>query len=154
MSVVQDHWRALTFHTAPSKDLLVDGLRVCFHLYTVPGGVLHWETRAAALTGADGVVFVADSSPQAFVQEANRRSLRELEQVIDGGREPGTGAAWRPLPVVMQWNKRDVVEAVPLADLHRDLNGRQWPSVVATAATGQGVKETFKLLCQQVIARR
>lgn len=54
----------------------------------------------------------------------------------------------------MQWNKRDAAGAVLLADLNRDLNGRQWPSVAATAATGQGVKETFHLLRQQVIARR
>ena len=154
MSVVQDHRRALTFHIVASNDLLVDGLRVCFHLYTIPGAVLHWETWAAALSGADGVVFVADSSPESFVQEANRQSVRELEQVIDGKREPGIGATWRNPPVVMQWNKRDTAGAVPLADLHRDLNGRQWPFVVATAAMGQGVKETFQLLRQQVITRR
>jgi len=154
MSEVQERRRALTFHIAASNDLLVDGLRVCFHLYTVPGAVLSWETWAAALAGADGVVFVADSSPESFVQDANRRSLRELEQVIDGEREPGTRAVSRSLPVVMQWNKRDVEGAVPLADLHRDLNGRQWPSVVAVAATGLGVKETFQLLRQQVITRQ
>jgi signal recognition particle receptor subunit beta len=154
MREVQDHRRALTFHIAASSDLLVDGLRVCFHLYTVPGAVLHWETWAAALAGADGVVFVANSSPQSFIQEANRQSVRELEQVIDGKREPGIGATWRTLPVVMQWNKRDVEGAVPLADLHRDLNGRQWPSVAATAAPGRGVKETFQLLRQQVITRK
>ena len=105
-------------------------------LLAVPGQAMYAATRRVVLKGADGVVFVANSALDRWRE--NEQSLQEmvanlLAQQIDAGR----------IPLVFQYNKRDLPEVVELAALSRALNGRHVPEFPAVAAKGEGVLETF-----------
>lgn len=108
------------------------GISLRLRIYTVPGQVMHEVTRRVVLQGADGVVFVADSSRDKV--PANRASWVELVRDLDelGGR----------VPVVVQYNKRDLPGALALdaADRFDDDARVLYP---ARAVTGHGVLETF-----------
>jgi signal recognition particle receptor subunit beta len=149
ISLATDNERTLFFDFMPVELGLVHGFRTRFHLYTVPGQVYYKLSRRAVLRGADGLVFVADSHP-ARVQ-ANRDSLADLEQhVLDLGLERAPAPR---LPRVVQWNKRDLAAAVPLPYLREALNSAGDPEFEAVATSGQGVAETLKSICKQVLAR-
>ncbi len=125
----------------------VGGLKPKFNLYTVPGQVYYASSRKLVLQGADGIVFVADSQPHRLAdnQEALRGMwtyLRELDC------DPAT------MPLVVQFNKRDVRGAVPIPLLQTmlNLNGAT-PCFPATAITGEGVFDTLKAIIYQVFAQ-
>jgi signal recognition particle receptor subunit beta len=117
-------------------------LKPRFHLYTVPGQVYYAASRKLVLRGADGVVFVVDS--QAARIRDNIESWRNLGQHL--GELGLTG-----IPVVVQYNKRDLAEAAPVPALAKalDVNGRK--SCEAVAARGDGVFETLKAIMNEVI---
>lgn len=122
----------------------VRGHRTRFHLYTVPGQVRFNESRRLVLRGVDGVVFVADS--EAGRLEDNLRSLENLrENIVETGRE------LEGVPVVFQYNKRDLVETIPVGELEEALNQSRLPSFEAIATQGEGVFETLKAVSKQVI---
>jgi signal recognition particle receptor subunit beta len=130
----------------PARDLGdIHGFRVRFHLYTVPGQVLYERTRVAVLGGADGIVYVADSSPEKL--EENFQSLIELETNMRR-----VGSDLGRFPFVMQWNKRDLPNAVPEATLERYLNRRRVPAFPAAAVMGEGVFPTLRAICKAVMA--
>jgi mutual gliding-motility protein MglA len=138
--------RTLFFDFLPLDLGAVHGFRVRFHLYTVPGQVLYERTRVAVLNGVDGVVFVVDSSPEKL--DENFASLIELEtNVRHLGKDLGE------FPFVIQWNKRDVPGAVPVATLDRYLNRRRVPTFEASAVRGDGVFATLRTICKAVMAR-
>jgi signal recognition particle receptor subunit beta len=107
--------------------------------------VLYERTRVAVLGGADGIVYVADSSPEKL--EENFQSLIELETNM---RRMGNDLS--RFPFVMQWNKRDLPNAVPEATLERYLNRRRVPAFPAAAVTGEGVFPTLRAICKAVMA--
>jgi hypothetical protein len=89
-----------------------------------------------ALAEADGIVFVADSSPHA--RTANFKALARIRERLEGrGRSAGA------IPVVMQWNKRDRADARPVAELETELNHLCFPSIEAASFRGTGVAETL-----------
>lgn len=138
--------RTLFFDFLPLDLGTVHGFRVRFHLYTVPGQVLYERTRVAVLNGVDGVVFVVDSSPEKL--DENFASLIELETNVRRlGKDLGE------FPFVIQWNKRDLPGAVPVATLDRYLNRRRVPTFEASAANGDGVFATLRTICKAVMAR-
>lgn len=138
--------RTLFFDFLPLDLGTVHGFRVRFHLYTVPGQVLYERTRVAVLNGVDGVVFVVDSSPEKL--DENFASLIELETNVRRlGKDLGE------FPFVIQWNKRDVPGAVPVATLDRYLNRRRVPTFEASAVSGDGVFATLRAICKAVMAR-
>jgi signal recognition particle receptor subunit beta len=138
--------RTLFFDFLPLDLGTVHGFRVRFHLYTVPGQVLYERTRVAVLNGVDGVVFVVDSAPDKL--DENFASLIELESNVRRlGKDLGE------FPFVMQWNKRDLPNAVPVATLDRYLNRRRAPTFEAAAASGDGVFATLRAICKAVMAR-
>lgn len=146
LSVATESERTLFFDFLPLDLGSVHGFRVRFHLYTVPGQVLYERTRTAVLNGADGLVYVADSSPEKL--EENFQSLIELETNMHNmGRDLGS------FPFIMQWNKRDLAGALPVATLDRYLNRRHVPSIAASAITGEGVFATLRAICKAVMAR-
>jgi hypothetical protein len=102
-------------------------------VYTVPGQPVHEATRRVVLTGADGVVFVADSRPDHA--DANRQAWANL---VANLRELQLDHA----PVIVQYNKRDLPEAVPLADVDR-FGDPARPIFEACARGGGGVAATF-----------
>jgi signal recognition particle receptor subunit beta len=143
-SISTDGDRTLFFDFMPLDLGTVAGLKTSFQIYTVPGQVYYNSTRKLVLQGVDGVVFVADSS--ATMVEENLESLRNLEQNLA---EYGKDAA--EIPLVIQYNKRDLPDALPFEELERLLNPRGVPSFEAVANTGQGVFPTLKALASIVI---
>jgi len=138
--------RTLSFDFLPLELGLVHGFQVRFQLYTVPGQILYERTRLAVLNGVDGVVFVADSSPEKL--EENYQSLIELE-----GNMRRMGKDLGDFPFVMQWNKRDLPGALPIATLEHYLNRRHARSFPAVAITGEGVLATLRAMCVGVMNR-
>ena len=149
ISIATDHDRTLFFDFLPVDLGQVYGFTTRFHLYTVPGQVYYRLSRRAVLTGADGIVFVADSHPAR--ERANRDSLADLEdQLASLGL---TSAQSARIPRVFQYNKRDLRAALPLERLRAALNPHGAPEFEAVACEGRGVGETLKAGCKAVLAR-
>lgn len=129
--------RTLFFDFLPIELGTVRGMKTRIQLYTVPGQVFYDATRKLVLRGADAVVFVADSQTQAL--DGNRESFQNL---IENLREQGTDLA--KLPHVIQFNKRDIANALPVDVLDRELNRFGAPTFEACATQGRGVRETLK----------
>jgi hypothetical protein len=123
----------------------IQGLRPRFNLYTVPGQVRYVASRKLVLQGADGVVFVADS--KAGLRRSNILAMRNLQQNL---LELGYNPAWFPL--VVQFNKRDLPDAVPEALLSADLGRNGAPCFSAIATEGVGVFDTLKAIIRLVLA--
>ena len=143
-SISTDGDRTLFFDFMPLDLGTVAGMRTCFQIYTVPGQVYYNSTRKLVLQGVDGVVFVADSSAS-MVQE-NLESLKNLEQNLNE-----YGKTLATLPHIIQFNKRDLPDAMPVEELHKLLNAHTAPCIEAIANTGQGVFPTLKALAARVL---
>src|SRR5687767_954170 len=120
--------RTLFFDFLPVKVERVGDCAVRLALYTVPGQVFYNATRKLVLQGADGVVFVADSQPEAMDQ--NRQSLQNLEENL-----LEMGIRIDKFPLVVQWNKRDIPKALPVAALRAELNPRGVPDFETCATS-------------------
>jgi signal recognition particle receptor subunit beta len=131
--------RTLFFDFFPLELGEISGYRTRFLLYTVPGQVYYNATRKLVLKGADAVVFVADSAPDKL--EENIESLRNLEDNLNEH-----GLSLDDIPWVIQYNKRDIPDAMPVAELHKHLNLMNVPALEAVALTGFGVYDTFKCI--------
>ena len=129
--------RTLFFDYLPLDLGEVGGMRVRFQLYTVPGQEYYRATRRLVLQGADGVVFVADS--RAEKRQDNLSALEDLEATL-----VEHGLDRQRVPVVFQWNKRDMPGALPVDELDRALNHRGAPSFEAVASKGEGVFPTLR----------
>jgi mutual gliding-motility protein MglA len=137
--------RTLFFDLLPIEVGKVGGFRTRLQLYTVPGQVFYNTTRKLVLKGVDGVVFVADS--QRPMAEANVESLKNLDENL---RELGLEVA--SLPLVLQFNKRDLKNILSVEELNRALNpdGR-CEFYESVAVEGNGVFETLKAITKQTL---
>lgn len=114
----------------------IRGYRLMLQLYTVPGQVQYTATRKAVLSGADGVVFVADS--QESRAEANGKSLQDLwENLAFNGLDRET------IPLAVHFNKRDLDGILPVEEMEQTLNPRKVPTFPSVALSGEGVMECF-----------
>ena len=146
MSLATETDRTLFFDFLPLDLGAISGFRTRLQLYTVPGQVYYNATRKLVLRGADGVVFVADSQPSSATD--NVESLRNLHENLSvEGLDP------RELPLVMQYNKRDLPGAVPAEELSDALNFRGVPEFGAVAVRGDGVFETLRAVSELVLRR-
>ena len=146
ISLATETERTLFFDFLPLALGEIRGFKTRFHLYTVPGQVFYDASRKLILKGVDGVVFVADSQEERF--EANLESLDNLKENL---REQGYDM--NDVPWILQYNKRDLPNAVPLEELQEALNPTgKVPWFEASAHTGKGVFETLKQLAKMVIA--
>lgn len=136
--------RTLFFDFLPLDLGEIRGFKTRFHLYTVPGQVFYEASRKLILRGVDGLVFVADSQVERM--EANIESYQGLERNLA---EQGYDVS--KVPMVMQWNKRDLPNIVPVEDLQYQLNKRKFPAFEAVATNGQGVFETLKMVSKSVL---
>jgi mutual gliding-motility protein MglA len=144
ISLATEQERTLFFDFLPVDLGAIRGFRTRFHLYTVPGQVYYNASRRLILKGVDGLVFVADS--QAERMDANIAALENLyENLSDYGYEPAQ------LPIVLQWNKRDLPSAVPIAELSRQLNPMGLQEYEAVAVNGVGVFDTLKGVSKLVL---
>jgi signal recognition particle receptor subunit beta len=137
--------RTLFFDFLPLDLGKIRGMRTKLQLYTVPGQVYYNSTRQLVLKGADGIVFVADS--QDFALDANLESLQNLEDNLKR-----QGIRLREIPLVMQYNKRDLPNALAVAEMDAELNTLRAPSFSSVATTGLGVEDTLKGITQLVLA--
>jgi len=137
--------RTLYFDFLPLRMPLLHGMHVRLQLFTVPGQVYYGATRKLVLTGADGIVFVADS--QAARHDANLESLEDLSTNLGEH-----GRALASLPHTFHWNKRDIPDVLPVADLERDLNLFKAPSSQTVATRGDGVFAGLERIAELVFA--
>jgi mutual gliding-motility protein MglA len=115
ISLATENERTLFFDFLPVDLGTVRGFRTRFHLYTVPGQVYYNASRKLILKNVDGIVFVADS--QAERVEANQESMQNLyDNLAEYGYDVTT------MPFVIEYNKRDLPNALPIADLQAALN--------------------------------
>ncbi len=144
LSLATDTDRTLYFDYLPVKLLRVGDVVVKLQLYTVPGQVYYAATRKLVLSGADGVVFVADT--QSARLDSNLESLDDLNaNLAEQGRKLSA------LPHVFQWNKRDLPDLVPLDELDRRLNLFGAPSRPTIATTGHGVFDVLESVTRLVV---
>ena len=137
--------RTLFFDFLPLDLGKIRGMRTKLQLYTVPGQVYYNSTRQLVLKGADGIVFVADS--QDFAIDANLESLQNLEDNLKR-----QGIRIREIPMVLQYNKRDLPNAMPPAEMDAEINKLGVSRFESVATTGIGVEETLKGITQLVLA--
>lgn len=143
-SLPTDVERTLFFDFLPLNVGDIRGFDTRFHLYTVPGQVVYDSLRRPLIRGLDGVVFVADS--QAERMEENIQSLDNLEKNLES-----QGYNLAEIPLVIQYNKRDLPNALPVADLRTALNRFNAPDFEGMAAQGKGVMEAFKTVSKSII---
>jgi mutual gliding-motility protein MglA len=143
-SISTDGDRTLFFDFMPLDLGNVAGMRTKFQLYTVPGQVYYNSTRKLVLQGVDGVIFVADSDPDKM--DENIESYANLiENLAEYGKDV------RELPHVIQYNKRDLPNALPVAEIDKRMNKFGVPTFEAVAYTGEGVFPTLKTLAAMVL---
>ncbi len=144
ISLATETERTLFFDFLPLSLGEIRGFRTRFHLYTVPGQVFYDASRKLILKGVDGVVFVADSQVERM--EANIESLENLKDNLEE-----QGYHIDRIPYVIQYNKRDLPNAAPLAELDEVLNPNKVANFEAVATTGAGVFDTLKRVAKLVL---
>ncbi|HWN68639.1 MAG TPA: GTPase domain-containing protein [Haliangium sp.] len=144
ISLATETERTLFFDFLPLSLGEIRGFKTRFHLYTVPGQVFYDASRKLILKGVDGVVFVADSQIERM--EANIESLDNLRTNL-----AEQGYDLDKIPYVMQFNKRDLPNASPLAELQEALNPTDVQSFEAVATKGNGVFDTLKAVAKLVL---
>jgi signal recognition particle receptor subunit beta len=144
ISLATETDRTLFFDFLPLDLGTIRGFKTRFHLYTVPGQVFYDASRKLILRGVDGVVFVADSQ-----EERADANMEALENLVTNLGEHGYD--FYKIPYVLQLNKRDLPNALPIGDLKKDLVRREEPVFEATAVKGVGVFETLKEVARQVL---
>jgi signal recognition particle receptor subunit beta len=136
--------RTLFFDLLPLEVGVIGGMKVRLQLYTVPGQVFYNATRKLVLKGVDGVVFVADS--QKIALDANVESLTNLRANF-----AELGLTSEQVPVVFQYNKRDIRNILPVETLQKELNPEGARHFEAAALHGVGVFETLKAISKIAI---
>jgi signal recognition particle receptor subunit beta len=144
ISLATETERTLFFDFLPLSLGDIRGFRTRFHLYTVPGQVFYDASRKLILKGVDGVVFVADS--QVERTDANIESIENLRVNLE---EQGYNLS--TMPLVVQYNKRDLPNIMSVVEMRSTLNPRAMPDFEATANTGPGVFETLKSIARLVL---
>jgi signal recognition particle receptor subunit beta len=144
ISLATETERTLFFDFLPLALGEIRGFKTRFHLYTVPGQVFYDASRKLILKGVDGVVFVADSQIERM--EANIESMENLRTNLTE-----QGYNLDAIPFVVQYNKRDLPNVVPLVEMKKALNPRSAPDFEAVASDGTGVFDTLKAIAKLVI---
>ena len=136
VSLKTDEERTLFFDFVPIDLGMLGGYKVKIQGFTVPGQVKYNLTRKYVLMGADAVVFVADSSADRL--EDNLQSMKNLGENLEAN-----GLDVNEVPLVLQFNKRDLPSALDLEEMEAQLNFRSVESFATQAHTGEGVFEAF-----------
>ncbi len=144
ISLNTENERTLFFDFLPLDLGEIRGFKTRFHLYTVPGQVFYEASRKLIIRGVDGIIFVADSQVERM--DSNIESLKSLEKnLLEQGYDV------EKIPMVMQWNKRDLPNVTSIKDLHNSLNKWNVPEFEAVAVKGTGVFDTLKTISKLVL---
>jgi mutual gliding-motility protein MglA len=144
ISLATETERTLFFDFLPLSLGEIRGFKTRFHLYTVPGQVFYDASRKLILKGVDGVIFVADSQIERL--EANQESIENLRTNL-----AEQGYSLEKIPYVIQYNKRDLPNTVPVEELRSLLNPMTVPDYEANARIGTGVFDTLKAVSKLVL---
>ena len=144
ISLATETGRTLFFDFLPIDLGEVKGFKTRFHLYTVPGQVYYNASRKLILKGVDGVIFVADS--QAERMGANIEVMHNLYENLES-----CGYDLLNIPFAMQYNKRDLSNAMSMSDLRSQLNPMGVPDFKGVAIEGRGVFETLGSVSKMVV---
>lgn len=136
--------RTLYFDFLPIRVPRVRGMAVRLQLFTVPGQVYYAATRKLVLSGADGVVFVADS--QNGRVEVNQESLDDLHSNLGEHNR-----SLEEVPHTFHWNKRDLTDLLSIEELDRRFNVYRAPSLGTVATKGEGVFEGLERITRLVL---
>ena len=131
--------RTIYFDLLPVELGDIKGYKIRFQLATVPGQTAFNETRRVVLKGVDGIVFVADS--QWTMLPKNLEAWQNLKDNLKVN-----GITFESIPVVVQYNKRDLADILAVDAMQEALGLSAYPFVEAVASAGRGVTETFKLI--------
>ena len=144
ISLATETERTLFFDFLPIDLGEIRGFKTRFHLYTVPGQVYYNASRKLILKGVDGIIFVADSQRER--SEANIEAMHNLYENLDS-----YGYDLQKLPFAIQYNKRDLANAMSLEELRAQINPSGVPDFEAVALEGKGVFETLKCVSKMVV---
>lgn len=146
ISLATDADRTLYFDFLPINIGTINGFTTRFQLYTVPGQVFYNATRKLVLRGVDGLIFVADS--QRDKADENVESFNNLkENLADYGYDLGK------IPMILQYNKRDLPDVMSVEELNTLLNEKNWPVYESIAHKGKGVFDTLKLIIKMILEK-
>ena len=124
----------------------ISGLKPRFNIYTVPGQVYYRGTRKLVLKGVDGLVFVADSQIRRLHE--NVEAIKDLyEDLVELGFSPGE------LPIILQCNKRDLPEIMPVQSIKEQLGLNGIPTFESVALEGIGVLDGLKSIVNSVVTK-
>jgi len=138
--------RTLFFDFFPVSLGTVQGYSLKFHLYTIPGQIFYEASRKIILEGADGVVFVADSSVDKFDD-----NIQMFRLMIENLRSNGIDVS--SFPVVLQYNKRDCNPQLEIGELEKELELDDIPVTESIATEGKGVMRTLQVVSKEIIKR-
>jgi len=144
ISLATETERTLFFDFLPLSLGEIKGFKTRFHLYTVPGQIFYDASRKLILKGVDGIVFVCDS--QIDRMDANVESFENMKINLEE-----QGYNLDTIPFVVQYNKRDLPNVVPVEELKKLLNVNGVPDFEACAAQGTGVFESLKATVKLVL---
>jgi signal recognition particle receptor subunit beta len=144
VSLSEEQDRTLFFDFLPLSLGKVKGYTIRVHLYTVPGQVLYDSSRKIILKGIDGVIFVVDSQIEKL--EENLESWKNLEKNLKNH-----DVDFRTAPIVLQYNKRDLPNTLPVEELRRIFNHRDLPEFETVATEGKQVMECFQTMAKKVL---
>jgi hypothetical protein len=136
--------RTLFFDFLPLSVGEVRGYQTRFHLYTIPGQTFYEASRDFILKGVDGVVFVVDSAPERM--DANLEAWEQFQHALIR-----QGYDLARIPIVFQYNKRDLPNALSIEELESTFNLTQKPYFEAVANRGEGVMSTLESISQMVM---
>ena len=144
ISLATETDRTLFFDFLPLDLGTVRGFKTRIHLYTVPGQVFYDASRKLILRGVDGIVFVADSQ-----QERMDANVEALDNLMSNLKEHGYD--FNKIPYVLQLNKRDLPNILPVDELSKELRKKNESMIESVAFQGVGVFETLKEIARQVL---
>ncbi len=147
MSLATELDQTLFFDFLPVDLGSVKGWKLRFHLFTVPGQVYYNVSRKLVLRGVDGLVFVVDSQEERL--EENIESFNNLKDNLQS-----YGLSLKDIPMIIQYNKRDLPNIMPISDLQLHVNRDGYTYFEAVALRGIGVFDTLKSICQSTVLKQ
>jgi len=145
-SIATQDERTLFFDFLPLDLGTIKGFSIKLSLYTVPGQAIYSLTRKTILRATDGIIFVADSQKQIF-----EKNIESLKDMIENMKEYGLNL--ENTPIILQYNKRDLIDIVSVEDLNNSLNFNSFPYLEAVAIQGIGVMDSLKLISKLVVRK-
>jgi mutual gliding-motility protein MglA len=146
ISLATETERTLFFDFLPLDLGSVQGFKTRFSLYTVPGQVEYNASRKLILNGVDGIIFVADSDVM-----RSKENIESLQNMVENLAE--YNLTLDNIPWVLQYNKRDLANAMAIERMERECNIRGVPSFEAVASEGLGVFATLKAISKLILNR-